>query len=83
MIALGLACTGVAYYIFFRLVSQVGPTRTITVTFVIPVFGILWGALFLGEQVSPSLVVGSAVVLLGTALATGAIKRVPGFARAV
>jgi drug/metabolite transporter (DMT)-like permease len=83
VIALGLICTGLAYYLFFRLVAQVGPIHTISVTFVIPVFGILWGALFLGEQVSPSLVVGSAIVLLGTALATGAIKRVPGFARAV
>jgi drug/metabolite transporter (DMT)-like permease len=75
---LGVACTGVAYFIYFYLISHVGPARAITVTFVIPIFGILWGALFLGERVSAGMLEGCAIVLLGTALATGVIKRVPG-----
>ncbi|NHH80471.1 DMT family transporter [Burkholderia gladioli] len=79
VIALGILCTGVAYLIFFYLIAHVGPSRTITVTFVIPIFGILWGALFLGETVAPIMLAGCAVVLLGTALATGAIRRIPGF----
>ncbi|MBU9340642.1 DMT family transporter [Burkholderia multivorans] len=78
VLALGIACTGVAYFIFFFLISHIGPARAITVTFVIPVFGLLWGALFLGEQVSIAMVEGCAIVLVGTALATGAIKRIPG-----
>ncbi|WP_153099896.1 DMT family transporter [Paraburkholderia hayleyella] len=82
VIALGVACTGVAYMLFFHLIAAAGPTRTITVTFVIPVFGILWGTLFLDEQVSGGMLQGCAVILLGTALATGAIRRIPGMSRA-
>lgn len=77
VIALGVACTGIAYMLFFRLVSVVGPARTITVTFVIPIFGILWGALFLAERVSIGMAAACGVVLAGTALATGVVSRVP------
>jgi drug/metabolite transporter (DMT)-like permease len=78
VLSLGIACTGIAYLIFFHLINVAGPARAITVTFVIPVFGILWGALFLNEPVSASMVQGCAIVLVGTALATGVIKRIPG-----
>jgi drug/metabolite transporter (DMT)-like permease len=78
VLSLGIACTGIAYLIFFHLIQVAGPARAITVTFVIPVFGILWGALFLDEPISASMVQGCAVVLIGTALATGVIKRIPG-----
>jgi drug/metabolite transporter (DMT)-like permease len=77
VIALGIACTGIAYMLFFRLIAAIGPARTITVTFVIPIFGILWGALFLGERVSPGMLLGCCVILVGTALSTGVIKRLP------
>ena len=79
VIALGVACTGVAYMLFFHLLSVIGPAHTITVTFVIPIFGILWGALFLGESVSPGMLEGCVVILIGTALATGVVKRLPWF----
>lgn len=79
VLALGIACTGVAYFIFFYLIAHIGPARAITVTFVIPVFGLLWGALFLGERVSIVMIEGCAIVLVGTALATGVIRRIPGF----
>jgi drug/metabolite transporter (DMT)-like permease len=72
-IALGLFCTAVAYLIYFRLVAHVGPAKAVTVTFLIPVFGILWGALFLDEPVTPALLASCACVLLGTALATGVV----------
>lgn len=78
VLSLGIACTGIAYLIFFHLINVTGPARAITVTFVIPVFGILWGALFLDEQISASMVEGCVIVLIGTALATGVIKRIPG-----
>jgi drug/metabolite transporter (DMT)-like permease len=79
VIALGVACTGIAYMLFFHLIAVAGPARAITVTFVIPIFGILWGALFLSERVSVGMLEGCAVILVGTALATGVIKRIPGF----
>jgi drug/metabolite transporter (DMT)-like permease len=77
VIALGVACTGVAYMLYFHLIATVGPARAITVTFIVPIFGILWGALFLGESVSPGMLAGCAVILIGTGLATGVVKRVP------
>ncbi|MCG5077405.1 DMT family transporter [Paraburkholderia tagetis] len=77
-LCLGVACTGVAYLLFFRLIAAIGPARTITVTFVIPVFGILWGALFLGEHVSVGMIEACAAILAGTSLATGFVKRLPG-----
>jgi drug/metabolite transporter (DMT)-like permease len=77
VLGLGVACTGVAYRLFFHLIAVVGPARAITVTFVIPIFGILWGALFLAERVSVGMVAACAVVLVGTALATGVVKRIP------
>lgn len=46
---LGIGCTAFAYILYFRLLADIGPVRTLTVTFVIPPFGVLWGALFLGE----------------------------------
>jgi drug/metabolite transporter (DMT)-like permease len=78
VVALGVACTGIAYMLFFRLIAATGPARTISVTFVIPIFGILWGALFLSEHVSPGMIKACATILVGTALATGVIKRLPG-----
>ncbi|MEP7085141.1 MAG: DMT family transporter [Betaproteobacteria bacterium] len=72
-IVLGIASTGVAYILYFRLIRNVGPTRAIAVTFLVPVFGMLWGALFLAESVTPGMMLGCAVILLGTALANGLV----------
>ena len=74
VIVLGVVCTGMAYVMYFRLIAHVGSTRAITVTFLIPVFGTLWGALFIDEQVTLEMVIGTAVILLGTALVTGVIS---------
>ena len=71
--ALALLCTGVAYILYFRLIQRLGAARAITVTFLIPVFGVLWGALFLGEAFSVAMATGCAVILLGTGLVTGAL----------
>lgn len=70
-LALGVLCTGLAYLIYFRLIRDIGAASALTVTFLIPLFGILWGALFLDEAVSAATLVGAAFVLLGTALVTG------------
>ena len=68
---LGTVCTGAAYLLYFRLIDDVGPTRALSVTFLIPVFGVLWGALFLGEAVGWYTLVGGALVLMGIALTAG------------
>jgi drug/metabolite transporter (DMT)-like permease len=69
--ALGVVCTGVAYLIYFRLIKDMGPISALSVTFLIPVFGILWGVLFLDEQIDWSTIIGAVVVLAGTALTNG------------
>ncbi|HUK14719.1 MAG TPA: DMT family transporter [Thermoanaerobaculaceae bacterium] len=73
--ALALACTAVAYILYFRLIANVGPAKAIAVTFLIPVFGILWGAVVLGEAVTPRMVGACAIILAGTALTTGLFPR--------
>ncbi|MCV2361177.1 DMT family transporter [Paucibacter sp. TC2R-5] len=73
--ALALLCSAVAYILYFRLMSRIGPTNTIAVTFLIPVFAVLWGYLFLGEVFTLKMAAGCAVVLLGTALALGLLQR--------
>ena len=70
---LGIVCTGLAYVLFFRLIARAGASKAIAVAYLIPVFGMTWGWLFLGESVSVTTLVGGAVILLGTAMATGVI----------
>jgi drug/metabolite transporter (DMT)-like permease len=74
-VLLGVVCTGVAYVMYFRLLGRVGPARSLTVTYLIPVFGLLWGYVFLGETITSRMAVACVVIFAGTALATGAIGR--------
>jgi drug/metabolite transporter (DMT)-like permease len=71
---LALACTGIAYVLYFRLIAHIGPANAIAVTFLIPVFAVVWGWLFLGEGLTPQMVIGCAVILIGTGLTTGVLK---------
>lgn len=73
VLALATLCTALAYVLYFRLMSRVGPTNAVSVTFLIPLFAILWGALFLGEAVTAQMVAGGAIVLVGIALALGLV----------
>lgn len=68
---LGVVCTGVALVLYFRIIERAGPARALAVTFVIPVFALAYGAVLLGEVVTPWMVACGAVVVLGTALSTG------------
>ena len=70
VVVLAIVCTAFALVVFFRLIIEVGVTNTLVVTYLIPIFGILWGALFLGEQLSLSLLVGGVLILLGVGFAT-------------
>ncbi|MFD4836113.1 DMT family transporter [Achromobacter sp. NPDC058515] len=73
-ILLAVVCTGAAYIIFFRLIANVGPTGAVSVTFLVPIFGVVWGAWLLDEAITPSIAVGAAIILVGTALALGLLK---------
>jgi drug/metabolite transporter (DMT)-like permease len=66
VLALALLASGVAFVLYFRLIADVGAARALTVTYLIPVFGVLWGVLFLGETVSAPMILGGVLVLLGT-----------------
>jgi drug/metabolite transporter (DMT)-like permease len=69
--ALGLLSTGLAFLLYYRLVTGAGTVRAMSVTFLIPVFGMLWGALFLEETVTSGMLAGTVIILAGTALTTG------------
>jgi drug/metabolite transporter (DMT)-like permease len=71
---LALACTGIAYVLYFRLIASAGPANAIAVTFLIPVFAVVWGWLFLDEGVTAQMVIGCVVILVGTGLTTGVLK---------
>ena len=78
---LAVGCTGIAYILFFRLIAHIGPANALSVTFLIPVFAVLWGWLFLHEGLTPQMLLGCAVILLGTSLTTGVLKPPAWFAR--
>jgi drug/metabolite transporter (DMT)-like permease len=74
LLCLGALCTALAYVLFFRLIARVGAAKTMAVPFLVPAFGVLWGVLFLGETVTTAMAAGSALIVLGTALATSLIN---------
>ncbi len=71
LIAMGIASTGFAYILYFRLIANVGPAKAITVAYLIPAFAVIWGALILDETVTALMIVGCMIIFLGTALVTG------------
>lgn len=74
LLVLGVLCSGVAYILYFRLIAQLGPARAITVTFLVPVFAILYGTTLLGENLTPYMLGCGAIVVLGTALSSGVLR---------
>lgn len=62
LLALGLVCTSFAYILYFRLLADVGPIKAMMVTFLIPVFGVLWGWLLLDEKLSLAHAIGGGLV---------------------
>lgn len=74
LLALGLICTAWAYVLFYRLIAEAGPAKALTVTFMVPLFALLYGAVFLGEQVTASMVGYGLVILFGVALSTEFIQ---------
>ncbi|MBE9053994.1 DMT family transporter [Nostocales cyanobacterium LEGE 11386] len=72
VLALALFSTALAYILYFRLIKNIGSTKTLTVTYLIPLFAMLWGAIVLKESVTSSMVFGCTLILLGTAIANAA-----------
>ena len=72
VLALALLASGVAFVLYFRLIADVGATRALTVTFLIPAFGLLWGGIFLGESLPAGALAGAVLIVAGTALVTRA-----------
>jgi drug/metabolite transporter (DMT)-like permease len=72
---LAILCTGLAYILYFRLIAHAGPSNAVAVTYLAPLFAVLWGGLFLAERLTLPIVLGCAVIFVGTALATGVVAR--------
>jgi drug/metabolite transporter (DMT)-like permease len=70
LLGLALLASGVAFLLYFRLIADVGATRALTVTYLIPLFGIFWGWLFLGEALPAAALAGGVLILAGTVLVT-------------
>jgi drug/metabolite transporter (DMT)-like permease len=79
LLGLALLCSAVAYLLYFKLIADVGPSKALTVAFLMPPFGMLWGALFLGEAITTPMLLGCALILAGTGLVlrTQAAHRAP------
>lgn len=72
--ALAVVSTAVAYVLYFRLIAHAGAANAMSVALLIPLFAMAWGWLFLGEAPTVAMLLGCAVILLGTALATGLLR---------
>jgi drug/metabolite transporter (DMT)-like permease len=68
VLVFAIFCSAIPYLLYYRLIVDLGPTRALTVTFLMPVFGMLWGALILDEAITWPMIVGTAIILVGTAL---------------
>ena len=66
--------SGIAYLLYFAIIASAGASRAILVTYLVPAFALVYGAVFLDEKVTVSALVGLALILGGTALATGAAR---------
>jgi drug/metabolite transporter (DMT)-like permease len=73
--ALGVLCTGLAFVMYYRLIARIGSSRTATVTYLIPLFGVVWAWLILGEAVTWNMAVAGAMILGSVAIAQRAAKK--------
>ena len=75
VVALGVLCTALAYILYFRLIANIGSAKAITVAYLVPVFGVLWGIIFLAERLNLGMWIGASLILLGVALTSGLFTR--------
>jgi drug/metabolite transporter (DMT)-like permease len=74
VLVLAIVSTTIAYILFYRLIADVGPVKAITVTLLVPIFGMLWGVLFLGEPLTPGRIAGCGIILAGCCLILGLVS---------
>ncbi len=80
--SLGIVCTGFAFVLFYRLISRIGSHLAVTNTFLIPLFSLFWGNLFLAEEVTTFMLFACMLVLAGVGMTTGTLARLLIFCRA-
>jgi drug/metabolite transporter (DMT)-like permease len=68
---MGVVTSGLAYWAHMRILKHVTPVAAMSPIFMVPLFGVTWGHLFLGEKLGAGLFIGGALVLLASALITG------------
>lgn len=73
---LGILCTGLAFILYFHLLGHIGVSNTVLVTYLAPVFAMLWGGIFLDETITLKMLLGTAFILGGITLTTGLLKHV-------
>ena len=76
VVALGVFCTGAAYIMFYRLIARIGSHRAIMTTYLVPLFSLLWGNIFLAEKITLFMGFGFILILLGVGLTTGKMPRI-------
>ncbi|MGZ5651179.1 MAG: DMT family transporter [Usitatibacter sp.] len=74
MVGLAIVSTTVAFIFYYRLIADVGPVKAITVTLLVPVFGMAWGVIFLGEPITVGRLAGCAIILVGCSLILGLVR---------
>lgn len=77
LLGLALLSSALAYVIFYQLIAKVGPTRTLSVAYLMPIFGMLWANLFLGEVITWKMLAGAALVIVGVWLVVQKISKPP------
>ena len=68
MVAFAILCSAIPYLLYYRLIADLGPTRALTVTFLMPVFGMIWGTILLHELITWPMIAGTAIILLGSGM---------------
>jgi drug/metabolite transporter (DMT)-like permease len=74
VLGLALVSTTVAFIFYYRLIADVGPVKAITVTLLVPIFGMIWGVVFLGEPLTSGRIAGCAIILAGCSLILGLVR---------
>ena len=74
-VLLGVLCTGIAFVFYYRLIARIGAARTSTVTYLIPLFGVIWAWLLLGEPLTLTMAVAGLLILAGVALSQQPARR--------
>ncbi len=83
VLALGVVCTGFGYILFYRLIARIGSQQAIMTTYLIPIFSILWGNLFLAESITLFMIFGGMLVLMGVGMTTGRLPGIANFSKEI